>query len=280
MDIKLLSQSDLSDILDKAQEVVLSGQEWKKAFPKVSGYSYFIPQSYQDIEEYPESFRSDDHAIAYETAKYPELYSKIEKLLSILIVKNILGPTPIMSNMYELAGTHYVTELVLHNKTYIKLYTDFIIFNEERKERFHSIDFIRIVRKWDWIYETYYLLFARFFSGKESFDDDLDYLNYNVSTLKKGRLDKDSEKNIFFTAIKDFLLKIGFKSSDKAYNKTLADLFEKMIIKHIFLDKPNSVEKIKAHYLGILNNLEEIEEINSNIEIEIKAENERELPEI
>lgn len=43
MDIKMLARWDLSEILDKAQDAVLSGKEWTDAFPKVSGYEYFIP---------------------------------------------------------------------------------------------------------------------------------------------------------------------------------------------------------------------------------------------
>ena len=261
IDIRTLSRYDLSEILDEALVIASSGRDWNEAFPKIYGYRYFIPQGHDDLEEYPKSFRGHDHAIAHETAKHPSLYPKIEKLISVIILRNWVQ-APFMSNVYEFAGTHYAVELVLQEKAYMPLYTDFLISNNRDDERFQCYDFVRIVRKWDWIYETYYLLFARFFSARKSFDDDLDYLNYNVSSLKEGRLEEDDEKNEFFRAIKDFLLKLGFDPSDHNDNLLIVDLFGKMVQKHIFPRDPEKVDEFKQRYHEVIEKLHDEE--NSN----------------
>lgn len=281
MDVKRLSKQKLSEILENAFMVVYSGENWNTVFPEISGYDYSFPDNYYDMEEHPNSFRGDDHVVAHATVQYPELYPQIEKLIKAIYMRNKIIE-PYMSGVYEYAGTHYIVELVLKDIKYMDLYTIFLSSNPA--DRYQGFDFVRMVQRWGWIYETYYLLFNRFFWERSTFDDDMDYLNYSVSSLMNGHFENETERNIFFKAIQDYLIKLGLDPSDKDYNETLAVDFENMVLKHFAPRNFDFAKMMKDRYLNILNNPDQ-EIDNSQKSVEIITEDiiqyvEEVLPEI
>lgn len=90
---------------------------------------------------------------------------------------------------YEHAGTCFALELALADPKYVYVYTNFLLSNDLEYENLQSYDFIKIIRKWGLIPETYYLILARWVSERENASDDIDYLNYNGFPLHKGLLD-------------------------------------------------------------------------------------------
>lgn len=269
MNIWALEASDLSAILDSAFNAVIDSEEWYSAFPKVEGYKYFSPEGYEDIEN-ENTFRGRDHAIAHETVKNPMFHEKIIVLTKFLIVKNVSAPEPILADTYEHAGTCYAVELALHDKKHILLYANFLLSNDIYYERFQHFDFVRIIRKWAWCSETYYLLFAHMFSQSEYFHDDIDYLNYNAYPLHKGLLDDPEETDIFFSSLKLFLEEITFDVKDIELKDFAVKLFDKLVNKHIYPDDEENTTRLNNRFSLLLEELkarkEELEEEVSILE--------------
>lgn len=287
---KTVNKQNLLELIDKAIETVYSGGDWNSIFPNISGYNIFSPEGHGDMEEYPDSFRGADHAIAHQSVKYTELHPKIAELVKIIMVGNVIHDDVILASIFEHAGTHYAVELALVDKKYIKNYAEFLMTNNMYYERFQRFDFVSVVRKWGWHDETYYLLFAYMLLEGEYFDEDLKYLNFNEYSLQEKMLDNKEEEDKFLDSLCFFLREINHEVEDEEQNKFMENMFGELVKKHIYSDNPvfpeekERSEKLRERFPEIIEKLKneysppEIE-LSNKIEEEITLD-EEDLPEI
>ena len=206
--ITQLDEADLSEIMDKLPAAIESGQ-WLSAFPELIGVKVFYPEDSDDLEDFSDTFRGCDHAIACRSIKHPALHAKMVQVVKAVTRKNRQEDEPLLASVLEHAGTHYAVELALHDKQYVPLYADFLYSNDLQYECFQSIDFIRVVRRWGWCYQTYSLLFARWLAGGENYSSDLYELNFRDSL--RERLDTPGEMDDFLSALEAFLVGITYR---------------------------------------------------------------------
>lgn len=268
MDVRHFNTLQLSEIIDKAIDTVYSRGDWYDVFPKITGYKYFIPEGYEDMEENPDTFRGVDFAVAHETVKHADLHPKIKELIKIIIVGNVVLEDVIMADMFEHAGTSYAVEMALFDKKYVIQYAEFLFTNDLYFERFQRYDFTGIIRKWNWSYETFYLLFVRWISESEHASDDIDYLNYNGFPLHKGLLDNEQVLNEFFRAMKDFLIYIAFDAKNEELSKYATERFSLLFSKHIYPKDEENISRLNNRFSELLEELKKKKEEESTATIE------------
>ncbi len=264
MYLNSIKEERIERILADALEDILDDREWLEMFPTVFGYEPLLPSSIEDVIEYPDALYSDDHAIASKAILNPSFHSIMQEIVNAMIFTNIHCKRWDMEDGVEQPGVSFARVLALYNIGYVRLYADFLLsLGNNYAEKFQCYDIVRIIQKWGWQKDTYYLIFAYWFLSKDKKYEVVNFLTANGFSLSTN-LENNVNNNIFQEALKSFLLKANFDERD--LSEKYFYIYEDLLRLYTFKDNEQMVASFATDYLELINNTNSHERIVSDIE--------------
>ena len=248
-----ITKDRLKELLPEIYEGV-DFHQWHEKFPSIVGYEPHLPHSFEDIEQYPDSFRSDDQVIAYEMVKYPEFHEQMVDTVRFVMEYN---SAPDLGMWYsyddeEYPGLSYASALSLHDAKYISLFSEFLLTIEPRFTVLYlAYDIIKVVKKWGWTTDSYHLLLVYWFSSDKAKRDALDYLLKTGFAIRLSENDATQNED-FVQALK--LFSQALNRSDEGSQANYIKLFDDLFDGYIFTTKSEKTEKLKDDFHAILEN--------------------------
>ncbi|MFV0538271.1 MAG: hypothetical protein ACK5M3_13025 [Dysgonomonas sp.] len=205
----------LVDFLEELYEDI-GYNRWTETFPSVVGYESYLPVSFEDAERNANKFRGEEHIIAYEIVKHPDLQPRMVRIIEKVINVNEVS---FMWKLYkgeEYPGVSFAFALAIEDAKYLNLFAK-LLYSDEFNPKMLNLeyDIIKLVRKWGWCEEIYDLLLVYWFSsGNDGKDKMLEYL------IKAGNLDliellnKEENISIFFEGLRRFFERVDFDLYD------------------------------------------------------------------
>jgi hypothetical protein len=258
--------------------------EWHEVIPSVAGYEPYVPASFEDAEQHPHIFRSNDQLLAYEAAKHTELHAKMITIVEFIIGVNKLhemwqlfdGEKYPDTEFEEYPGASFVFALSLHDKKYLKLYADFLLSIEkkyavvdrdnptkvsiEHSFKYFGYDIIRQIKKWGWCSDTYYLLLAYWFFDDTEKEVVLEYLSHTGFPLD---LKDDSNFTPFVESLESLLKQSHFSNEELMEKHT--GLFNELVDNPMIFTDGEKEKQLKIHYqelTGTIQSKKRIEELD------------------
>ena len=256
-----INKSRLADFLEELDEMV-AFHKWHDEIPLVVGYKPYLPVSFEEAEESPQTFRNNEQLLAYESAQYPELHEKMISIVNFIIHINKRRDMWALYDDEEYPGISFVFALALQDKKYLELYADFLLSIEvkyavsgrenpqkipiEHSFKYFGYDIITQIKKWNWCAETYYLLLAYWFFDDKEKDAVLEYLSRTGFPVD---LKEDADYWHFVESLKQILKKSGFSEEDK--RGKYFDLFKELTF-FIILNDKKTEESLNICYRNIV----------------------------
>lgn len=271
MFITHLTEERINRILAYVLEDIRHDEEWIESFPSVLGYEQFLPESIEEAISHPNALYGDDHVIATYAIRYPFFLEKMQEIVEAMIFTNINWKRRDIDLEIEQPGICFPRELALHKYNYIGLYANFLLSLKADSSIIHiSYDIVRIILKWGWNKETYFLLLSYWFFYDNAKYDVLNHLYKNGFVIDINKNDSN-EYNDFAHAL--YLFFQQSKVSNKKLQKQDSILFEELLEKYIFPFEPTKIEHMKKYFSDLIENVNNEPDL-SKIEISIIQENE------
>jgi len=252
-----IDKNRLADFLEDVWEMIAS-DEWCEAIPLVVGHKPYLPVSFEDAEQHLQTFRGNDQLLAYESAKHTELHHEIISIVKFIIDVNKRHEMWKLHDDEEYPGISFAFALALQDKKQVSLYADFLLSVESRFTILYvGYDIIKLIKKWGWCPDTYYLLFAYWFSNDKKKESVLEYLSRTGFPIDLKEKSPDHEH--FIQSLKLILKQPSF--SDEELQGKYVDLFNELIDKYITSDNKEMAESLKVRYQEIIENLRNVGQI-------------------
>lgn len=266
-----IDKNRLADFLEDVWEMI-AFYEWREAIPLVVGHEPYLPVSFEDTEQHSQTFRGDEQLLAYESAKHTELHDQMISIVKLIMDINKRHKMWKLYDDEEYPGISFAFALALQDKKQVSLHADFLLSVESRFTILYvEYDIIKLIKKWGWCPDTYYLLFTYWFSNDKEKESVLEYLSRTGFSIDLKEDSPDHEH--FIQSLKRILKQSGF-SNEELRGKYL-DLFNELIDKYVIFDSKEMAKSLKVRYQETIENLWNVGQVEKPQETEKNTNSER-----